>query len=122
MCKTLQFSIDTIRETPKVKKYTITDRSIEITIDTTVMRADSLTIPIVYGNNIAYETGATLASRKNDPISSYGPRRTAVFELNLDSLWKKLKEPATAAHPAFNKILSAGVAITGKSRLHVHQK
>jgi hypothetical protein len=46
-------------------------------------------------------------------MSSSGPQRTAVFTLNLDSLKKKLAEPATASHPAFNKILSAGVAITG---------
>ncbi|MBN1601904.1 MAG: hypothetical protein JW915_09855 [Chitinispirillaceae bacterium] len=114
VCKTSHFSIDTILETPKITKYSITDEHIVITIDTTVMKADSFSIPIVYGNNIAYEISDLLASRKEDPISSYGPRRTAVFELNLDSLWKKLKGPATATHPAFNKILSAGVAITGK--------
>lgn len=114
VCNTSHFSIDTILETPKITKHTITDKRIVITIDTTVMKSDSLTIPIIYGNNIAYETSDTLVNRKKYPISSYGPRRTAVFELNLDSLWKKLKEPATAMHPAFNKILSAGVPITGK--------
>lgn len=112
--KIRSIKIDSVYDAPAVISRIDTSRLITSTIDTMVMKADSFSIPIVYGNNIAYEISDLLASRKEDPISSYGPRRTAVFELNLDSLWKKLKGPATATHPAFNKILSAGVAITGK--------
>lgn len=117
ICKTLHFKLDTIKQTIDITCDTLTKVDSTITLDTITMKADSLTFPLSYSNYVMYETKETLLNRTNrtsyPPISSYGPQRTAVFQLNIDSLWKTLEQQPTDGKPAFNKILSAGVAITG---------
>jgi hypothetical protein len=116
ICKTTHFKVDTIKQTIDITYDTLTKLDTTITLDTIIMKADSLTIPLLYSNYVMYERKDTLQSRFNlttNPVSSYGPQRTAVFELNIDSLWKTLAQQPTANKPAFNKILSAAVAIKG---------
>jgi hypothetical protein len=113
ICNTLHFKIDTIKQTIDITYDTLTKVDTTITLDTITMKADSLSIPLTYSNYVMYERKDTLQHRFNlaiNPISSYGPQRTAVFELNIDTLRKTL---ATDTKPAFNKILSAGVVIKG---------
>ncbi len=116
ICKTVHYKIDTINQTIDIKYDTLIRVDTTITLDTIVMKADSISIPLTYSNYVMYENKETIGSRANptgDPISSYGPQRTAVFKLNIDSLRKTLDQPPIDGKPAFNKILSAGVAITG---------
>jgi hypothetical protein len=109
----LTLKVDSLFDSPAVIALSDTIKRIITSVDTIVMKADSFNIPLSHSNFAMYEKSDTLANRQNIPMSAFGPQRTAVFALNVDSLWKKLAEPATASHPAFNKILSAGVAITG---------
>jgi hypothetical protein len=117
VCKTWHYVVDQIIPVPRVSKKAKIDSSVIAMLDTITMSADSLTIPLLYSNYVMFERKDTLYNRFNfattPPISSYGPQRTAVFELNIDTLWKKLAQQPTDGKPAFNKILSAGVAITG---------
>ncbi|HEX2958892.1 MAG TPA: hypothetical protein VHO70_18805 [Chitinispirillaceae bacterium] len=102
---------------PSIIAITDTIKRVKITVDTIPMKADSLFILRSYSNYVMYETKETLENRLNFdtyPISSFGPQRTAVFKLDIDSLWNTLAQQPAGNGPAFNKILSAGVAITGK--------
>jgi hypothetical protein len=105
--------IDSLFDAPAILAFDDTLKRTVTKVDTIVMKADSFYIPLSYSNYVCYEQSDTLKNRTPIPMSSYGPQRTAVFKLNMDSLWNKLEEPVSSTHPVFNKILSAGVAITG---------
>jgi hypothetical protein len=83
------------------------------TIDTTTFSSKVFTLPVTYANHIIYETSDSIKSRSARPYSSYGPQRTAVFKLSIDSLWKKLNEAPDISGYRFNELLSAGVVLSG---------